>query len=874
MRRIQYPLTCFAILVLLAVILLLCGCVQNAEQGTGPATIPATIPPTQGVQSVTSGPQGLQIVLKDPGMPQIKYLQPNITEVQLQDKAGQWITIWSSPGGKKVKLTPDGTEVVLDTVMVPAGTYSGTRLKVSTIDVEVDINRDGDTLDENQQIVLTLEEFNKLPPREKPSRGSSSTVPTPGEKPTPPTQPTTPTRPPTPTKPGKIVGAMAEEQSKPSKPPEPTRPPEPAQPTEPAGPGGMLGGMEPSPPYKIVGDLVYMDVYLNETHTVTLNDYIAPLGEDAWTTDFVYDARGGGLVYDFTLHPLAIKGEQITVNVTFIAPPPEIPVELISLSISPDSVTGGTLSTGTVTMNLQAPAGGQVVQLSASPAGSLLLPANITIEAGATTGTFNIVTPVVTSTLNATIAAELGSSRQTAQLTIKPAAVPGLSALTVSPDSVVNGDTSTGTVTLDLPAPAGGQVVQLSANPGSSVRFPASVTVKAGETSGTFSITTYGGGAPVHVTITATLKGVQKTAFLTIRPTPAVSTLTLAPDAVVGGSPSAGTVTLNSAAPAGGQVVVLSTNSNLLTVPPRVAVKAGETTGSFTILTNSVVSPVTANIVATLGDSQKTAQLTINPAPAPAVSAFTLSPSSVLSGEYSVGRVTLSGPASSEGQVVVLSSNSTLLTVPPRVVVKAGETAGSFTILTGSVISPETATITATSGNSRKTAQLTINPVPAITVSDFTLLPESVLSGESSVGTVTLSGPAPSGGQIIQLSADSVYLTLPPSITIQAGGTSGTFNIQVNVVATPTQVPITALIGDSRKTASLTINPMPAFCPYTCRPATRISSGWSTSWETKCGSDEIAVQSSCPTVKQCYSCGSFGWSTCCEQVPSICCKPK
>ncbi|MEW5922341.1 MAG: copper amine oxidase N-terminal domain-containing protein, partial [Bacillota bacterium] len=112
--------------------------------------------------------QGLQIVLKDVGFPEVKYLQPTIKEVQLQDESGKWITIWSSPEGKAVKLTPEGAEVVLATVSVPAGTFVGTRLLVSTIDVEADINRDGDTSDKNVEIILTEEEFQSLPQKEKP----------------------------------------------------------------------------------------------------------------------------------------------------------------------------------------------------------------------------------------------------------------------------------------------------------------------------------------------------------------------------------------------------------------------------------------------------------------------------------------------------------------------------------------------------------------------------------------------------------------------------------------------------------------------------------------------------------------------------------
>lgn len=234
---------------------LISGCVQQPA----PAPLPVEEKPAKEAE------RGLQIVFKDPGLPEVKYLQPTIKEVQLQNEGGKWITIWSNPEGKTVKLTPDGAEVVLDAVSVEAGTYVGTKLLVSTIDVEADINRDGDTLDKNVEVILTLEEFNSLPPKEKPQA---------------PQQPQAPEK--------------SQEPEKPQK---------------------------PQAPYRIEGGLVYMGEYLNETHTATPpywdgvhfdEIYIFPLWED----NFVYNGRGGKIIYDFTLHPLKPKHEQISVEVS------------------------------------------------------------------------------------------------------------------------------------------------------------------------------------------------------------------------------------------------------------------------------------------------------------------------------------------------------------------------------------------------------------------------------------------------------------------------------------------------------------------------------------------------------------------------------
>lgn len=70
-----------------------------------------------------------------------------------------------------------------------------------------------------------------------------------------------------------------------------------------------------------------------------------------------------------------------------------------------------------------------------------------------------------------------------------------LTELTVSPEAVVGGQSAGGSVKLAGPAPNGGQVVTLSST-NSAARVPTSVTVPAGATSQTFTITTSSVSAP------------------------------------------------------------------------------------------------------------------------------------------------------------------------------------------------------------------------------------------------------------------------------------------------------------------------------------------------------------------------------------------
>jgi hypothetical protein len=71
-------------------------------------------------------------------------------------------------------------------------------------------------------------------------------------------------------------------------------------------------------------------------------------------------------------------------------------------------------------------------------------------------------------------------------------------------------------VTLTSAAPTGGAVVRLESSNVDAARVPSSVTVAAGATTATFTITTPTVSTRVNVTITASYSGVERTATLTV----------------------------------------------------------------------------------------------------------------------------------------------------------------------------------------------------------------------------------------------------------------------------------------------------------------------------------------------------------------------
>src|SRR5207245_4499662 len=117
-----------------------------------------------------------------------------------------------------------------------------------------------------------------------------------------------------------------------------------------------------------------------------------------------------------------------------------------------------------------------------------------TLPSGLTLSTSGQIfgTPTTVTASNFTVqVTDSGAPAQTATQALSITVDPIVSSLTLSPTSVVGGvQSSTGTVTLNGPAPAGGAQVLLSSSNTGVATVPSSVTVPAGATSATFTVST------------------------------------------------------------------------------------------------------------------------------------------------------------------------------------------------------------------------------------------------------------------------------------------------------------------------------------------------------------------------------------------------
>jgi len=191
---------------------------------------------------------------------------------------------------------------------------------------------------------------------------------------------------------------------------------------------------------------------------------------------------------------------------------------------------------------------------------------------------------------------------------------------------------------------------------------------------------------------------------------PSLSNISCGTQSLTGSQSMGCSVYLSAAATSATQVTLKSSNATALTVPSAVTVSAGATTTGFNAVSSSVSQSVAVTITGTLAGVTKTDVITVYPAPTVAV---TLS-------KISCGTQTLTGPttkacsvylsdAATNATVVTLSSSSSDLVVPSAVTVADGATSAGFSATASAVETPETVTLTASSGGISVTDAIQLN---------------------------------------------------------------------------------------------------------------------------------------------------------------------
>jgi hypothetical protein len=277
---------------------------------------------------------------------------------------------------------------------------------------------------------------------------------------------------------------------------------------------------------------------------------------------------------------------------------------------------------------------------------------------------------------------------------------------------------------------------------------------------------------------------------------PAIGSVTATPASLVGGAVSQITVTLASGAvaPAGGYSLTVSSNSSAATVPATAVIPAGSSSVKFNATTQSVTTNKTVTITVAnskLGSRQVTLTVTPPPPPPPGavtLSALTLNPSVVVSGNSAQGTVTLSRSAST-ATVISLASSDASATLPASVTVAAGASSASFNINTIKVAAARSVVITATLNSITRSATLTLNPaVPTPSSDSVNISRAEYDSGKGKLRVEATSSSANASLQVFNTASGQLIGTLSNN-----GG--GRYSGQLNVATNPRTITVKSSLG-------------------------------------------------------------------------------
>ncbi|SEG67350.1 hypothetical protein SAMN04489712_108279 [Thermomonospora echinospora] len=346
--------------------------------------------------------------------------------------------------------------------------------------------------------------------------------------------------------------------------------------------------------------------------------------------------------------------------------------------------------------------------------------------------------------------------------------------------------------------------VSLSCAPGSNVKIslrsdrsslavPATVTVRRGQTRAAVPLTVKPVEGPQYTArVTAGYKGRSLARDVTVNP--GLKMVEIPP------STAPNFVSLyilfTGPAPAGGMTVRMASDNPAVTVPETEFFQEGTYGGGVGgIQVRPVTEDTKVTISFTLGARTLTASKVLVP-PFDGSQKVSIHPenSGGLYGlqHFEQFNVVLANPAPEGGvpvQVSVVDDDPAVRLESSIGSIGEGDTRGSFYLSTADVTRTTRVTLKATAFQATAFLEITIHPrITAVT------LPESVKSGTSFEGTITLAGPSDVDTAVFLQSSWGI-LDVPGPMTIPAGATSATFQATSVQVDEPSNVFVTAHLG-------------------------------------------------------------------------------
>lgn len=244
----------------------------------------------------------------------------------------------------------------------------------------------------------------------------------------------------------------------------------------------------------------------------------------------------------------------------------------------------------------------------------------------------------------------------------------------------------------------------------------------------TVDIPTEVGGSTAYIGFTGATGGGTATQTISDFSYSSSSYLSFAPNPVLGGNTSIGTIHLSAPVSKLTPVHLASSDPINAAVSPTVDIASGHSTVTFKVTTQGIPAPEGVTITATLPTTTLEGALTIS-APSLVPSAIEISGNPVVGGNYTFGSVTISSPAPFGGVAVDLTTKTdpysavtgfwsgipgTLgATQITYVTIPQGETSADFVINTQIVPKDVNIQVQGTLNGTTRGATLTVQPVPA-----------------------------------------------------------------------------------------------------------------------------------------------------------------
>lgn len=441
-----------------------------------------------------------------------------------------------------------------------------------------------------------------------------------------------------------------------------------------------------------------------------------------------------------------------------------------------DSLSGQGTENCSITLSSPAGAGGLTVGL-ASSSNSVIVPSQMTVAEGTSSGTFTLSYYPVATAQTVTLTASTNNSHKQHNLNVGSSSSPGLK---INPTSVSFGNvmvnsmtsksvsvTSSGTSALTIGAATvtgigygiSGMALPLTLNPGQTANLTVSFDPSvAGSVTGLVTLTTNASTASIALSGTGLTAGT-------------LSALRCASSSMTGAGTDACTVSLTAAAPSGGLAVSLSSNSSAVAVPSSVVVPAGATSVGFTATVASVTTAQTATLVAQAGGVTATYAINLAAEATPVLSGVTCASGSMTGAGTDACTVALTAAAGSGGVSVVLSSSSSAVAVPASVLIPAGATSVGFSATVSSVSTTQTATLTALAGGVTKICIINLGPA----VPGLTLASTSIAFGNVNLNSTVTQPP------VVLTSSGTAPLTISAATVTGAGFTISGLTLPVTL---------------------------------------------------------------------------------------------